>query len=207
MARSLLLQTEFRRQSAPRSEVFRPHPSCMSSNASPAESGGPDSSPGQVAGARARWFTPERALQVSLWAVGLMWTLPFLAPFKAPPIPSFHAEISGRRAGTAGVERAAGVRRSAGAAARGVASARLHRSDRGADACWAGCRSTRSDCSLHSICCGPPASIMLGGLLRREFGLERVAAMLAWFLLGGRTAERGHRAGLSTSTATRWGAS
>src|SRR5690242_9232949 len=37
-------------------------------------------------------LTRTHALVASLWALGLMLTLPFLAPFKAPPIPSFHPE-------------------------------------------------------------------------------------------------------------------
>src|ERR1044072_7730906 len=40
----------------------------------------------------AGWFARERALVASLWALGLMLTVPFLAPFKAPPVASFHPE-------------------------------------------------------------------------------------------------------------------
>ena len=38
------------------------------------------------------WFTREHALLASIWALGLMLVLPFLAPFHAPPIASFHPE-------------------------------------------------------------------------------------------------------------------
>src|SRR4029453_14905925 len=70
----------------PRSEVFPPASVCMSSNASPVESGGPESFPGHPPARRSRELTPERALQISLVLVGAMWILPFLVPVKAPPL-------------------------------------------------------------------------------------------------------------------------
>ena len=42
----------------------------------------------------ARCPSAQQMLIVSLWAVGFMWVLPFLLPFKAPPVPSFWAEAA-----------------------------------------------------------------------------------------------------------------
>ena len=156
----------------------------MSSNASPVGSGAPDSSPGQAPARRSREFTPERALQVSLVLVGFMWTLPFLVPVKAPPIPSFHAEILTAAlgllalsalpifAGRLELPRVALLPLAfTGLIVLQIVVGRLPFHQVGLLA------------ALYLL--WTTGLIMLGGLLRRELGLTRVAGILAWFLLAG----------------------
>ena len=156
----------------------------MSSNASPVESGGPDSSPGLPPARRSREFTPERVLQISLVLVGAMWVLPFLVPVKAPPIPSFHAEILAAAlgllalsvlpmfAGRLELPRVALLPLGfTGLIVLQIVLGRLAFHQVGLLA------------ALYLL--WATGLVMLGGLLRREFGLARVAGMLAWFLLAG----------------------
>ena len=156
----------------------------MSSNASPVGSGGPDSSPGHAPARRSREFTPERELQVSLVLVGFMWSLPFLVPVKAPPIPSFHAEILAAAlgllalsalpmfAGRLELPRVALLPLTfTGLIVLQIAVGRLPFRQVGLLA------------ALYLL--WTTGLIILGGLLRRELGLTRVAGILAWFLLAG----------------------
>ncbi len=156
----------------------------MSSSISPVESGSPDPSPGRTPAPRSRELTPQRALQISLVLVGLMWTLPFLVPLKAPPIPSFHAEILAAVlgllalsilpmfAGRLELPRVAllplGV---TGLIVLQMVLGRLPFHQVGLLA------------ALYLL--WATGLVMLAGLLRREVGLARVAGTLAWFLLAG----------------------
>ena len=156
----------------------------MSSSAPPIERSSPDPSGGHTPARRARAFTPERALQTSLVLVGLVWSLPFLVPAKAPPIPSFHAEILAAVLGLLALS------------ALPVFAGRL-KLPRVAllPLGFTGLivlQMVLGRLPFHQV--GLLAAlyllwatglIMLGGLLRRELGLARVAGMLAWFLLAG----------------------
>ena len=57
---------------------------------------------GQAHGTRRWWLV--------LGALGLMFSLPFLAPFKAPPVPSFHAEAIAAALGLAAISLAVAFR-------------------------------------------------------------------------------------------------
>jgi O-antigen ligase len=156
----------------------------MSSTAPPAESEGPVSSPGRTLAGRTRGFTPERALRISVMVVGLMWTLPFLVPLKAPPIPSFHAEALAAVLGLVALS-ALPVFASrlelprvallplgfTGLIIAQMVFGRLPYHQVGLLA------------ALYLL--WATGLVMLGGLLRRELGLARVAGTLAWFLLVG----------------------
>jgi len=134
--------------------------------------------------AHALGFSPERALRVSLVLIGLMWSLPFLVPFKAPPIPSFHAEILAAALGLLALsvlpvfaDRLELPRMAllplgfAALIAAQMALGRLPFNQVG----WLAV--------LYLL--WATGLVVLGGLLRRELGLEKVAAILAWFLLAG----------------------
>jgi O-antigen ligase len=113
-----------------------------------------------------------------------MWSLPFLLPFKAPPIPSFHAEIVAAALGLLALS------------ALPVFAGRLELPRVALlPLGFSGLiilQMLLGRLSFHQV--GLLAAlyllwatglIMLGGLLRRELGLERVAGKLAWFLLTG----------------------
>jgi len=131
-----------------------------------------------------RWFTRERILQISLWAIGLMCVLPFLAPFKLMPVPSFHAEIIAVALGLVAMTAlAAHVGRLelpraallllifAGLIVLQMMLGRLPYRQ-------AGMLGT-----LYLL--WATGIVFLGGLFRRELGVERVATTLSWFLLAG----------------------
>jgi hypothetical protein len=132
----------------------------------------------------ARWFTPERLLRISLWVIGLMWLLPFLAPFKAPPIPSFHAE---NLAAVLGL----------------LAMSALPSSSRRLELPRVGLlllsftglivvQTLLGRLAYYQVgllgtlyLLWATGLVILGGVLRRNLGLERVASTLAWFLVAG----------------------
>lgn len=156
----------------------------MSSSAPPAESGTPVSSLGHTPAGRTLGFTPERALRIGLTVVGLMWSLPFLVPVKAPPIPSFHAEVLAAAlgllalsvlpvfAGRLELPRVALLPLGfIGLIVVQMVLGRLPFQQVGLLA------------ALYLL--WATGLVMLGGLLRRELGLARVAATLGWFLLAG----------------------
>jgi hypothetical protein len=128
--------------------------------------------------------TARKTLQAALLLIGLMWLLPFLVPFKAPPVPSFRAEAIAFALGL--VALAALPRFSAKLPVPRVtllpagfivlillqiALGRLAFSQQGLLG------------ALYLLWAA--ALMVLAALLRRELGLERVAAALAWFLLSG----------------------
>ena len=131
-----------------------------------------------------RWFTRERILEISLWVIGLMCVLPFLAPFKLMPVPSFHAEIIAAALGLLAM--------SALAAYAGrlelprVALLPLAFAGLIVLQMVLGRLPYRQVGLLGALYLLWAAGIVfLGGLLRRELGVERVASMLSWFLLAG----------------------
>jgi O-antigen ligase len=126
----------------------------------------------------------RQALQGALFAVGLMWLLPFLVPFKTPPIPSFHGEAVAVGLGLvallalpAWAARLAVPRATVLPAAfivlllLQIALGRLLFEQQGLLA------------ALYLLWAA--ALMVLAALLRRELGLERVAEVLAWFLFAG----------------------
>jgi O-antigen ligase len=143
----------------------------------------PSSAPPAASGSK-RWFTRERLLQLSLWAVGLMWTLPFLVPLKAPPVPSFHAEALAAVLGLLAlcVLPAYATRLELPRVALlplgliGLIVLQL----------LLGRLVFRQVGLLGALyLLWATGLVMLGGLFRRELGLERVAVTLAWFLMAG----------------------
>jgi O-antigen ligase len=130
------------------------------------------------------WLTRDRALIASLWALGLMLVLPFLAPFKAPPIASFHPEAIAALCGLLAVSvlplfatrlempRIALLP----LALVGLIMVQLVQGK-------LVFREVGFLATLYLL--WATALICLAGLLKRELGLERVVATLAWFLLIG----------------------
>jgi O-antigen ligase len=129
-------------------------------------------------------LSARHALHAALLVLGLMWLLPFLVPYKAPPIPSFRAEtvavamgLTALLALPAWAERLALPRVAllpagfAGLLLLQTALGRLVYYQQGVLAAlylaWAA------------------ALMLLAALLRRELGLDRAATVLAWFLLAG----------------------
>lgn len=129
-------------------------------------------------------LTAQQAVHAALVVIGLMWLLPFLIPFKAPPIPSFRAETI-----AVGLGLVALLALPAWAARLPVPRVallpagfvvllllqmvlgRLAFYQQGLLA------------ALYLLWAA--ALMVLAALLRRELGLERVAAVLAWFLFAG----------------------
>jgi len=141
-------------------------------------------SPRQSLSGRRRAFTPARVLRVSLAMVGLMWTLPFLVPLKAPPIPSFYAEAL---AAVLGLVALSALPMFAGRLELPRA-ALLPLSFTGLIVAqmmlgWLPYRQVGLLAALYLIWAS--GLIMLAGLLRREFGLARVTDTLGWFVLAG----------------------
>jgi O-antigen ligase len=131
-----------------------------------------------------RWFTPARLLRISLWVTGLMWVLPFLVPGKLPPVPSFHAEMVAAVLGL--------VAMSALLAFVGrlelprVALLPLGLAGLIVIQLLLGLLAYRQVGLLASLyLLWAVGLVILGGLFRRELGIERVASMLSWFLLAG----------------------
>ena len=131
-----------------------------------------------------RWFTRARILQISLWVIGLMCVLPFLAPFKLMPVSSFHAEIIAAALGLLAMSAlAAYVGRLelprvallplafAGLIVLQMVLGRLPYRQVGLLG------------ALYLL--WATGIVFLGGLFRRELGVERVATTLSWFLLAG----------------------
>jgi O-antigen ligase len=157
--------------------------SSSTANADPAESAQP-----QVE-KRVRiaiWFTHERALLGSLWALGLMLTLPFLAPFKAPPIASFHPEAIAAALGLLALSVLPLF-------ASRLELPRIALLPLGVTVLIV-VQLAAGKLVFHQVgllaalyLLWAAALICLGGLLRRELGLERVVAHLAWFVLVGAT--------------------
>ncbi len=128
--------------------------------------------------------TARQALLAALGVIGLMWLLPFLIPYKAPPIPSFRAETIAVALGLIAL-----LALPAWAARLPIprvtllpagfvvllllqmALGRLAFYQQGLLA------------ALYLLWAA--ALMVLAALLRRELGLERVAAVLAWFLFAG----------------------
>jgi O-antigen ligase len=129
-------------------------------------------------------LSPSRLLTLSLWLVGCMWVVPFLVPFKNMPIPSFHGEAAAALFGLLAM------------------SALLPFAGRLALPRVAWMPMAFAVLIVLQILLGKLAYhqhgllgalfllwafglVLLGGLLRRELGLERVAITLAWFLFAG----------------------
>jgi len=127
---------------------------------------------------------PARVLRISLTALGLMWTLPFLVPLKAPPIPSFHAEAL---AAVLGLVALSALPVFAGR----LELPRVALLPLGFTGLivvqmvfgWLPYHQVGLLAALYLI--WATGLIMLGGLLRRELGPARVAGTLGWFLLAG----------------------
>jgi len=157
--------------------------SSSTANADPAESAQP-----QVE-KRARiaiWFTRERALLGSLWTLGLMLTLPFLAPFKAPPIASFHPEAIAAALGLLALSVLPLF-------ASRLELPRIALLPLGVTVLIV-VQLAAGKLVFHQVgllaalyLLWAAALICLGGLLRRELGLERSIAHLVWFVLVGTT--------------------
>jgi O-antigen ligase len=131
-----------------------------------------------------RWFTPERLLRISLWVTGVMCVLPFLAPFKAAPVPSFHAEMIAAMLGLLAMSALpAFVGRlelpRIALLLLGFAGLIVIQMLLG----WLPYRQVGLLAALYLL--WATGLVMLGGLYRRELGLERVASTLSWFLLAG----------------------
>jgi hypothetical protein len=130
------------------------------------------------------WFTREHALLASVWALGLMLVLPFLAPFKAPPIASFHPEAIAALFGLLAV------------CVLPLFATRLEMPRIALlPLAFVGLilvqllqdklvfREVGFLATLYLL--WATALICLAGLLKRELGLDRVVATLAWFMLAG----------------------
>jgi O-antigen ligase len=151
------------------------------SNAEPAESAPAHAELPRRASA---WFTRERALLGSVCALGLMLVLPFLAPFKAPPIPSFHPEAMAALLGLIALsvlplyatrlELPRIALLPIGMTALIVLQLALSK---------LGYRQVGLLAALYLL--WATALICLANLMRRELGLERVVTVLAWFLVAG----------------------
>ncbi len=123
-------------------------------------------------------------LLVSLLVLGAMWTVPFLLPYKAPPVPSFRAEAL---AAALGLVALVAVLPWVGRLPLpriallplGFVPLLLVQMAVGQIAIY---QQALLAC-LHLLWAA--ALMVLGALLRRELGLERVAAPLAWFLFAG----------------------
>ena len=130
------------------------------------------------------WLTRERALLASVWALGLMLVLPFLAPFKAPPVPSFHPEAMAAMLGLLALsvlpmfatrlELPRIALLPLGIIVLIVVQLALGKLVY---------RQVGLLATLYLLWAS--ALICLAGLLKRELGLERVVASLAWFLVAG----------------------
>jgi len=123
-------------------------------------------------------------VQLGLYAVALMWTLPFLVPLKAPPVPSFHAEALAAVLGLIAMSAlpAFAVRLQfprVGLLFLGFTGLILLQMLLG--------RLPYRQVGLLAMLylLWATGLVMLGALLRRELGLERVTTTLAWFLLVG----------------------
>jgi O-antigen ligase len=121
---------------------------------------------------------------VALWLVGCMWLFPFLVPFKHPPIPSFHGEAVAALFGLLALSalvpyaRRLPVPRVAWLPLALVALIVLQM--------LLGKLAYRHHGLLGALfLLWAFGLVLLGGLLRRELGLERVAVTLAWFLFAG----------------------
>lgn len=180
VARSRLLQTAVRA----RALLIHPASTVMPIASSSADAAPLPSAAVPSASLSRRWFTPARLLRLSLWAVGLMLTLPFLVPFKAPPVPSFHAEaiaalfgllalsVLPAYAGRLELPRVALLPLALiGLIVLQLLMGRLAYHQVGLLG------------ALYLL--WATGLIMLGGLFRRELGLERIAVTLSWFLVAG----------------------
>jgi O-antigen ligase len=130
------------------------------------------------------WFTRERILRISLWVIGSMCVLPFLVPFKLLPVPSFHAEI---------------IAAALGLLAMSALAAYVDRLELPRVAAlpliFAGLiivqlllgrlpyRQVGLLGALYLL--WATGIVVLGGLFRRELGIERIATTFSWFLLAG----------------------
>lgn len=128
--------------------------------------------------------SPRQTLQAALLVVGLMWLLPFLAPFKAPPVPSFHAEAIAMALGLVALlalppwVAKLPVPRVTLLPAGFVVLILLQ--------IGLGRLAFYQQGLLGALYLLWAAALMvLAALLRRELGLERVATVLAWFLFAG----------------------
>jgi len=153
-------------------------------NADPAESASQQT---RAPSRASTWLTRERALLAAVWALGLMLVVPFLAPFKAPPIASFHPEAIAAALGLVALSVLPLF------AAR-LELPRIALLPLGIIVLIV-VQLAQGKLGFHQV--GLLAAlyllwatglICLGGLLRRELGLERVVTQLAWFLVVGSVA-------------------
>jgi O-antigen ligase len=136
-------------------------------------------------GPRAAWLLSAQSwVRVAVWLVGCMWLVPFLVPVKHPPIPSFHAEATAALFGLLALTALVPF-------ARRLPIPRV---------AWLpiafivlivvqmllGKLAYRQHGLLGALfLLWAFGLVLLGALLRRELGLERVAVTLAWFLYAG----------------------
>lgn len=131
-----------------------------------------------------RFPDPREQLHIGLFLIGLLWLLPFLFPYKAPPVPSFRAESLATILGLGALLVVPGW------AARlplpriaclpvGFVALILLQAGLGRLAFY-------QQGVLGVLYLAWASGLMvLAALLRRELGLERVARLLAGFLLAG----------------------
>jgi len=126
----------------------------------------------------------KRLLVVSTWALGLMWLVPFLVADKSPPIPSFQAEALAAVLGLIAMSALLGLTERlelprATLMPLGFAVLILLQLLVG--------RLPYAQVGLLGVLylLWAAGLVVLGGLLRRELGLDRVASALSWFLLTG----------------------
>lgn len=126
----------------------------------------------------------DRALVAALAALGLMLLLPYHVVTKAMPVPSFHAEALAAALGLLAVT--ALLPWSGRLCLPRIAWLPLAFVALLLGQALAGMLAFTQQALLASLYLLWAAALMvLGAVLRRELGLERVAAVLAWFLLAG----------------------
>ena len=129
----------------------------------------------------------QRLLSCCVFVVGCMWMLPFLVPTKSPPIPSFHAEALAAMLGLAAMTALVGyserlqLPRIALLPLGFVLLILVHMMLGRVPYRQFGLLGI-----MYLLWAG--GLVVLGGLLRRELGLERVATILSWFLVAGAVA-------------------
>jgi O-antigen ligase len=140
--------------------------------------------PSRNRSAPTRWFTAARLLRFSHWSLAVMCLLPFLIPGKVPPVPSFQAEAVAAALALLAMsvlpvfaERVELPRVAllplafAGLIVIQMLSGQVLYREVGLLA------------ALYLL--WATGLIILGGVFRRELGIERVLPLLAWFMLAG----------------------
>jgi O-antigen ligase len=136
-------------------------------------------------GLKTAWLSSAQGwVRIALWLVGCMWLIPFLVPFKHPPIPSFHGEAAAALFGLLALTallpfaRQLPVPRVAWLPLAFIALILVQM--------LLGKLAYRQHGLLGALfLLWAFGLVLLGGLLRRELGLERAAVTLAWFLFAG----------------------